>query len=95
MPEGPKQGIDKKTQDELEAALIRFCERNQPANPGILEAAQAVDGRVRLVLQESDAGIALMGAALALKDHIRTSKANRMYFRTPYPSETDDKEQEC
>ena len=83
MSEGYKQAIDPEMAKELEDVLTRFCDKHQPGNPGILQAVQEVEGKVRVAMQETDTGVALLGAAIALRDHVRATKSNRMYFRKP------------
>ncbi len=87
MPEGYKQAIDPEMAKELEDVLTRFCDKHQPGNPGILQAVEVTEGKVRVAMQETDSGVALLGAVIALRDHVRASRANRMYFRQPYPAE--------
>jgi hypothetical protein len=86
MSDGYKQPINKEALEKLKKELTEFCETHQPAgNPGIRDEVDASAAKVKQAMEASpDPGIALVGAATALRDYLGTA-GMRMYFRTPLP----------
>ena len=83
MSDGYKQGLESAALESLKSELTRFCDKHKPENPGVQQEVDAAAAKVKQAMEGSpDSGIALVGAATALRNYLGTS-GMRMYFRTP------------
>ena len=79
MSDGYKQGLHNEEVDALESALIRFCDKHPMGNPGLKLQIEEAAGVVKLAMEKTpDGPSAIVGAAMALKEFIRTHRMNKM-----------------